>query len=92
MRVMETSREKLAEMAALDIREADISLLADLRDIKIDEFAPVKEKINSFMEQTGNIYVNRIGDYIVKVSYQESGAGIDEKLEQYIRRMAEEYI
>ncbi len=90
--VMEISNEKLTEMAALDIKEADISLLSDLKDIKIDESAPVKEKINSFAEQTGNIYVNRIGDYIVKVSYQESGASIDEKLEQYIRRMAEEYI
>ncbi len=90
--IMEISNEKLAEMAALNIKEADISLLSDLKDIKIDESAPVKEKINSFAEQTGNIYVNRIGDYIVKVSYQESGAGIDEKLEQYIRRMAEEYI
>ncbi len=90
--VMEISNEKLTEMAALDIKEADISLLSDLKDIKIDESAPVKEKINSFAEQTGNIYVNRIGDYIVKVSYQESGADIDEKLEQYIRRMAEEYI
>ena len=90
--IMEISNEKLTEMAALDIKEADISLLSDLKDIKIDESAPVKEKINSFAEQTGNIYVNRIGDYIVKVSYQESGASIDEKLEQYIRRMAEEYI
>ena len=68
--IMEISNEKLAEMAALNIKEADISLLSDLKDIKIDESAPVKEKINSFAEQTGNIYVNRIGDYIVKVSYQ----------------------
>ena len=34
--VMEISNEKLTEMAALDIKEADISLLSDLKDIKID--------------------------------------------------------
>ncbi len=38
--VMEISNEKLTEMAALDIKEADISLLSDLKDIKIDESAP----------------------------------------------------
>lgn len=89
---METSHKKFAEMAELDIKEADISLLADLRDIKIDEFAPVKEKINSFARQAGNIYVNRVGGYIVKVSYQEAGDSIDEKLEQYINRMAEAFL
>lgn len=89
---MEITHEELAVMAELDIKEADISSLADLRDIKINEDAPAEEKLASFAGQTPNIYVNRIGSYIVKVSYQEAGPGIDDKIEEYIRRMAEIYI
>ena len=88
---METSYQKFAEMAAQSIKEADINSLTDLRDIKIDISAPVKEKLALFAEQASNIYLNRIGDYIVKVSYQETEPGIDEKIEQYIRRMSENY-
>ena len=89
---MEITQEKLEEMAAVDIRSVDIDTLTDLRDIKIDTKAPVKKKLMSFAEQAGNIYVNRIGDYVVKVSYQESGPTIDDKMEDYIRRLSEIYI
>ena len=89
---MGITQEKLAEMAALDIKEADISMLADIRDIKIDTDAPVDEKLALFAEQAPNIYVNRAGNYIVKVSYQESGPSINDKMEEYIRRMSDVYL
>lgn len=88
---MELSAEKLNEMAAVDVRTVDISTLTDLRDIEIDTKAPVRKKLESFARQTNNLYVNRIGDYVVKVRYQKEGPTIDEKMEEYIRRLSEIY-
>lgn len=84
--------EELREMASVDVRTVDIDTLTDLRDIQIDTKAPVEKKLASFARQAGNPYVGRIGDYVVKVCYQKEGATIDEKMEEYIRRLAEIYV
>ena len=89
---MELTREKLQEMAAVDIRSVDINTLTDLRDIVVDTKKPVPQKLASFAEQTNNIYVHRIGDYIVKVRFQKEGPTIDDKMEEYLRRLAEIHI
>ena len=89
---MKLTKEMLAEMAQTDIRTVDISELTDLRDIKIDTSQPVEKKLAAFAEQTKNVYVNRIGAYVVKVRFQESGATIDDKMTEYLRRLSEIYI
>lgn len=83
--------DELKEMAAVDVRTVDIATLTDIRDIQIDTKAPVEKKLASFARQAGNPYVGRIGDYVVKVCYQKEGATIDEKMDAYIRRLAEAY-
>ena len=89
---MKLTKEMLAEMAQTDIRTVDISELTDLRDIKIDTSQPVEKKLAAFAEQTKNVYVNRIGVYVVKVRFQENGASIDDKMAEYLRRLSEIYI
>lgn len=89
---MKLTREILAEMAQVDVRTVEISELTDLRDIEIDTSQPVEKKMDSFAEQTRNVYVNRIGDYVVKVRFQEDGATIDDKMAEYLRRLSAAYI
>jgi len=89
---MELTREKLQEMAAVDIRRVDSNSLTDLRDIVIDTKKPVPQKLASFAEQTQNVYVHRIGDYIVKVRFQKEGPTIDDKMEEYLRRLTQIHI
>lgn len=89
---MELTREKLEEMEAVDIRKVDIDTLSDLRDIEVDTSWPVERKLKAFAEQTDNIYLNRIGDYIVKVRFQKSGPTIDDKMAEYLRRLSEIHI
>lgn len=89
---MELTRERLEEMAAVEIRTVDISTLTDLRNIEIDTSWSVEKKLQAFAHQTNNIYLNRIGEYIVKVRFQESGATIDEKMAEYLKRLSEGYL
>lgn len=81
--------EELDVMAAVDVRTVDIDTLTDLREVVIDTKLPVEKKLASFAEQTANVYTHRIGDYVVKVRFQNEGAGIDEKMEEYLRHLTE---
>lgn len=84
--------KELEEMACVDVCSVDIDNLTDLREIKIDRELPLEEKLASFEKQTKNVYVNRVGDYAVKVKFQKDGADIDDKLEEYFRHMSQIYI
>lgn len=84
--------KELEEMACVDVCSVDIDNLTDLREIKIDRELPLEEKLASFEKQTKNVYVNRVGDYAVKVKFQKDGADIDDKLEKYFRHMSQMYI
>lgn len=88
---MELTRKNLEEMAAADLLQTDPATLTDLRDIIIDTSWPVKRKMKAFAEQSGNIYMNKIGEYVVKVRFQESGATIDEKMEEYLHKLAQKF-
>lgn len=90
--MLEITDEELEKMASVDIRTVDINTLTDIRNIKIDTKLPVEEKLASFAEQTNNIYLHRIGDYVVKVKFQEEGSGIDDKMKEYLRHLAEIHI
>lgn len=83
------SDERLDEMASVDVRTVDINTLTDIRDIEIDTTLPVEEKLASLARQTNNIYIYRMGDYVVKVRFQKEGPGIDDKMEEYLRHLAE---
>ncbi|MCM1221303.1 MAG: hypothetical protein NC548_43170 [Lachnospiraceae bacterium] len=85
----ELTGEAIAAMASVDVRTVDIDTLTDLRDIKIDTKQPVEKKLAAFARQTNNLFLHRIGDYVVKVRFQEQGPTIDDKMEEYLRRLAE---
>lgn len=63
-----------------------------MRDIEIDTKLPVEEKLRLFAEQTNNLYIHRIDDYVIKVRFQEEGTSIDDKMEEYLRHLAEIHI
>lgn len=87
--MLDITDEELDAMAAVDVRTVDIDTLTDIREIKINTKLPVEEKLASFAKQTNNIYVHRIGDYVIKVKFQKEGPGIDDKMEEYLRHLAE---
>lgn len=90
--MLDITDEELNAMAAVDVRTVDINTLTDIRDIKIDTKLPVEEKLAFFAKQTNNIYVHRMGDYVVKVKFQKEGPSIDDKMEEYLRHLAEIHI
>ena len=90
--MLDITDKKLDAMEAVDVRTVDISTLTDIRDIKIDTKLPVEKKLALFAEQTNNLFIHRIDDYVVKVRFQKEGPTIDDKMEEYLRHLAEIYI
>ena len=90
--MLDITDEELDAMEMVDVRTVDIDTLTDIRDIKIDTKLPVEKKMALFAEQTNNLFIHRIGDYVVKVRFQKDGPTIDEKMEEYLRHLAEIHI
>lgn len=90
--MLDITDEELNAMETVDVRTVDINTLTDIRDIKIDTKLPVEKKLALFAKQTNNLFVHRIGDYVVKVRFQKEGPTIDDKMEEYLRHLAEIHI
>lgn len=90
--MLRITEEELDAMEAVDIRTVDINALTDIREIQIDTGLPVEKKLALFAEQTNNLFLHRIGDYIVKVRFQKEGPDINDKMEEYLHHLAEIYI
>ena len=90
--MLDITDEELDTMEMVDVRTVDINTLTDIRDIKIDTKLPVEKKLALFAKQTNNLFVHRIGDYVVKFRFQKEGPTIDDKMEEYLRHLAEIHI
>lgn len=82
---LKLTTEELERMAGVDVRTVDINELTDLRQIEPDMSLPPKERLEAFMEQSNNIYIHRMDDYVVKVRFQDCGSGIDEIIREYLQ-------
>ena len=58
--------------------------LVDIRDVRVDASAPVKERMRSYVEQIGNPYLFRMRDVVVRVSYADTQATIDDSFANLI--------
>lgn len=81
------SVEELYQMMNIDIRSVDREQLVDIQDVEIDEKKTVKTRIHYYIEKLHNPYFMKVGDYVVKVSYQESGEELDERVLAYVSQM-----
>lgn len=72
------------EMKTVDIRTVNRDELVDIRDVVIDQDAPKEEKIKSFMRQIRNPYCFKVGNVVVKTTFADTDATLDDRLEHYL--------
>ena len=85
---METTaitREELEAMKNIDIRNVDPDALYDIRDVKVNQELPKKERILDFIRQIRNPYCYRYGKYVVKISFTETDVTLEERMLSYLR-------
>ncbi len=65
-------------MASEQSREELLDSLVDIRSVKIDPAQPVEERMRSYVEQIKNPYMFKVGDTVVRVSYADTQATIND--------------
>ena len=78
----ESLSKRLEYLKSLDIGDVKLEDLVDIRTVHIDTSRPVLERVLSFMVQTKNPYLFRVGDTPVKVEFNEDGPTLEEVVAQ----------
>jgi hypothetical protein len=71
-------------MRAVDIRTVDPATLVDIRDVKVNSTLPQRERVLDFIRQVKNPYLYKCGKMAVKISFGETEATLEDKLESYL--------
>ncbi|MGI6095418.1 MAG: DUF6870 family protein [Lachnospiraceae bacterium] len=75
------------QMKKIDIRTVDPKELVERQSVKVDMSLPREERIKQYIKQIKNPYCYLDGDVVVKVSFQEEGVTLEQRLEAYIRSL-----
>ncbi len=65
-------------MASKEGRKELLDSLVDIRDVKIDRSQSLEERVLSYVEQIKNPYMFKVGNTIVRVSYANTQATIND--------------
>lgn len=78
---------ELAQMKEVDIHTVDRESLMDIRDVKVDGKLPRQQRFDDFLRQIRNPYCYRCGKMVVKVSFSDTEATLEDRLEHYLETM-----
>ena len=79
----------LQELKRVNIKEVNPDELVDISEIEIDMKQSVQKRVKEYVEQVHNPYLVRVGEYIVKVGYSDCTETLNDRLKQYISKIAE---
>ena len=78
-----TEEEKRA-LQSLDFSDVKLEELFDISKIRIDSSKSVEERREQFLKQTGNPYMVRVGDTMVKISFSDNDTSLEEAFENLL--------
>lgn len=68
-------------------RKELLDSLVDIRDVKIDRSMSVEERMKSYVEQIKNPYMFKVGSTVVRVSYANTQATINDNFVNLLASM-----
>lgn len=75
------------QMRNVDVRTVERESLADISKIHIDPGLPREQRLADFVRQAGNPYCYRCGKVVVKVSFADTDATLEDRLEHYLKTL-----
>ena len=79
----------LQELKRLNIKEVNPDELVDISEIEIDTKQSVQKRVKEYVEQVHNPYLVRVGEYVVKIGYSDCEETLNDRMKQYISKIAE---
>ena len=74
----------LEQMKHVDVRDVDPDDLVDIRDVTVNTALPRDERLLDYLEQIKNPYCFKCGKAVVKVSFADTKATLEDRLERYL--------
>lgn len=68
-------------------RKELLDSLVDIRDVKIDRSMTVEDRMKSYVEQIKNPYMFKVGNTVVRVSYANTQATINDNFVNLLASM-----
>ena len=75
------------QMRNVDVRTVEKEGLADIRKIHIDTQMPREQRLAEFIRQIRNPYCYKCGKVVVKVSFTDTDATLEDRLEHYLKTL-----
>ena len=79
----------LQELKRVNIKEVNPDELVDISEIEIDTKQSVQKRVKEYVEQVHNPYLVRVGEYVVKSGYSDCEETLNDRMKQYISKIAE---
>lgn len=79
----------LQELKRVNIKEVNPDELVDISEIEIDTKQSVQKRVKEYVEQVHNPYLVRVGEYAVKIGYSDCEETLNDRMKQYISKIAE---
>ena len=86
---MYLTKAELQRMEQMDIRDAVPDTLADISEIEIDMKKSVPARVEDYVQKVGNPFLVKVGGYVVKIGYSDCDETLNDRMKQYIRKIAE---
>ncbi len=81
------SQMDFSALKQVDVRTVNPDALVDINDIKVNTKLPKEERILDFIRQIGNPYCYRCGKVVVKISFNNTDATLEDRMESLLRMM-----
>lgn len=75
------------QMRNVDVRTVERESLADISKIHIDTRMPREQRLADFVRQIGNPYCYRCGKAVVKISFADTDATLEDRMEHYLETL-----
>ena len=85
---MHLSKEELQRMEQIDIKDAVPDQLVDISGIEIDMKKSVSARVADYVQKVGNPFLVRVGEYVVKIGYSDCAETLNDRMKQYISKVA----
>ena len=81
--------ESLQELKRANIKEVNPDELVDISKIEFNTKQSVQKRVKEYVEQVHNPYLVRVGEYVVKIGYSDCKETLNDRMKQYISKIAE---
>jgi len=71
-------------MRDTDVRTVDPAALVDIQDVTVNTSLPKEARLLDYLEQIKNPYCFKHGKTVVKVSFADTEASLEDRLERYL--------